>query len=64
MNRTASQRISKARARITKRREAKVMAQIIARLEEILGPTELEFTQETKQNVVSLFPGPPRKGMH
>ena len=64
MNRVTSQRIYKARARITKRREAKVMRQIIQRLEEILGPTELEFTPEPKQNVVSLFPGPPRKGMH
>jgi hypothetical protein len=64
MNRVTSQRLSKARQRITKRRERMVMAQIIARLEEIFGPNDLEYTPETKQNVVSLFPGPPRKGMH
>jgi hypothetical protein len=64
MTRSTSQRISKARARITKRREAMVIKAVIQRLEEVFGTTELELTPEQHKNVVSLFPTPPRKGMH
>ena len=64
MNRAISQRLSKARQRITKRREKMVIKAIMERLEEVFGPNDLEFTQDPPQNVISLFPGPPRKGMH
>jgi len=41
-----------------------VIKAIMERLEEIFGPNDLQYTPEQPANVVSLFPTPPRKGMH
>lgn len=64
MNRITSQRLSKARQRVTKRREKMVIKAIMERLEGMFGPNDVQYTPEPPQNVISLFPGPPRKGMH